>query len=261
MKYNININQLALNEIAPNLKIVDAAILDYLIVICNSKSEKVEEQRIKEKGETWTWVDMGSLLKDMPLLDLSSRSSLTPRFKKIAENGFIHLKKKRVSGHERLFVKLDRLVESLFVKLDGPVRETGRAFEKPVRETGPTINTTISDTNTRTREALAELFNEFWKEYPKKIAKSECEKKWFKLTTLEALAIVEDVKNRKLKDTNWIDGYSPHPTTYLNQKRWNDEVLTNRPGRSNMGSDTPYIKGKYSNIKVTTIKNVIKPKE
>ncbi len=257
MKYNININQLALSELAPDLNIVDAAILDYLIVICNSKSDKVEENRIKDGKDKWTWVDMGNLLKDMPLLNISSRSSLTPRFKKIAENGFIILKKKRVAGHERLFVKLDGKVESLFVKLDGPVRETGRAFEKPVRETGPTLNTNNTIHN---NTIIMEFFEEFWKEYPKKIAKEYCLKKWLKLTPMEALTIVEDVKNRKSKDVGWLDGYAPHPSTYLNQKRWNDEIISVRAGGSKLPEGTPHTKGKYSDVKVTTFKNVIKRK-
>lgn len=261
MKYNININQLAIKELAPELDITDAAILDYIIVICNSKNERIEEQRIKSGDVSLTWIDMGNLLKDMPLLNISSRSSLTPRFKKLVDAGFISVTKKRVKGHVRLFVKLDTKVDSLFVKLDGPVRETGQASEKPVRETGPIINTSNTiHNNTIDPGVLDQLFSEFWKEYPKKIAKDSCLKKWLKFTPMQALTIVEDVKVRKSKDVQWLDGYAPHPSTYLNQKRWNDEILTYRPGRSKLPEGTPYIKNKYANVKVTTIKNEIKPK-
>lgn len=76
-------------------------------------------------------------------------------------------------------------------------------------------------------DALPPGFAAFWAIYPRKrrVAKSVCLKKW-KLHKLEAIAetIVADVK-RQAESEQWTkdDGqYAPMPSTYLNQRRWED---------------------------------------
>lgn len=137
MKYNININQLALSE--TELDLIDSAILDYLYFYCNSKSEEIEKQRV----DGFTWVDYKNLLRDMPLLRIKSSHSLSPRIKRIEKAGFIETKIIRKSGHRRLIVKMTRLVDSLIVKTITPNREN----EKPNRETYLYNNT--KDNNTK----------------------------------------------------------------------------------------------------------------
>lgn len=96
---------------------------------------------------------------------------------------------------------------------------------------------------------MVELFNLFWLEYPKKIAKKFVEPKFMKLTPIMALEIIEDVKNRKSCDDQWIRGYAPHPTTYLNQERWNDDIVKKVTPNSNIGNKGPDVdKGKYDSI-------------
>jgi len=246
MKYNININQLALSELSPDMDVNDAAVLDYIINICNSLSDKIDSRRIKDKtGEVWTWVNLQSICDDMPLLRIKSRSSLTPRIARIEKNGFISTQKKRIKGHTCLFVKLDGKVDSLFVKLDGPVRETGRAFEKPVRETGPIINTSNTiHNNTITISA----FDAFWKEYPIKKGKLVARRSWDKITPSMHQVIIDDVIKRKQTDRTWRDPtYIQHPSTYLNQESWNDEIIQEHAAPPQPG--VTYVKGKYDNIK------------
>jgi hypothetical protein len=73
-----------------------------------------------------------------------------------------------------------------------------------------------------------EGFAKFWSAYPRKQAKAEAAKAW-KSQKLAPLAdlIVADVTRRRLDDCQWRDPqYIPHPTTYLRQRRWEDEILT-----------------------------------
>lgn len=70
-------------------------------------------------------------------------------------------------------------------------------------------------------------FDRFWKEYPRKVAKSVALGAFNKLNINSGLLkiILEDIK-KKGKSEQWLknDGqYIPHPSTYLNQKRWEDE--------------------------------------
>lgn len=262
MKYNININQLALSEMSEDMDIIDAAILDYVIVMCNSLSDKIDEKRIKDKNTgTWTWIDLQSICEDMPLLRLKSRSSLTPRIARIEKNGFITVLRKRIKGHISLFVKLDRKVESLFVKLDRPVRETGQGFEKPVRETGPIIYTsntihnntsTLRETPPETQESpLAISFRRVWQVYPLKKGKMVSEQSWRKLNPSPELEqeIIQDIQNRTSLDRQWLDGFIPFFSTYLNQQRWTDEITKPRTMAPKLDSSIPHTKGKYSNDK------------
>lgn len=64
-------------------------------------------------------------------------------------------------------------------------------------------------------------FEEFWKVYPNKTAKAESEKKYAKLSEQDRLAIKNSI--RSFLDNPPFKGYNfPMPTTFLNQKRWQD---------------------------------------
>ena len=112
MKYNININQLALFETALDMQ--DSAILDYLYFICSSKNKKIVAQRIDD----WTWVNYKALMVDMPLLRIKAKSSISKRIKKIESEGFISTK---LLHGDRLFVKTNSKMDELFVKTNGTV--------------------------------------------------------------------------------------------------------------------------------------------
>lgn len=83
--------------------------------------------------------------------------------------------------------------------------------------------------------AVAGGFAEFWSAYPLKKAKATAEKAWAKLkpsTDLQA-AILSAIAAHKLSADWQRDGgqYIPHPTTWLNQRRWEDEVIHARSQR------------------------------
>jgi hypothetical protein len=63
-------------------------------------------------------------------------------------------------------------------------------------------------------------FSEFWKAYPKKVAKPAAQKAWSKCAG-ESEAILADLKRRIWPDPQFI----PNPATYLNQRRWEDESV------------------------------------
>lgn len=69
-------------------------------------------------------------------------------------------------------------------------------------------------------------FDDFWSVYPRKAAKSTAKKAWSKLKPDDDLqqSIIADVKWRVNGEWSGKDvQYIPHPTTYLNQRRWEDE--------------------------------------
>ena len=79
------------------------------------------------------------------------------------------------------------------------------------------------------KSVFTDGFDEFWAVYPKKDAKQAAEKAWLKLKPDDDLkqAIIAGV--RRDADGRWKDAerrYIPNPSTYLNQRRWEDEVTT-----------------------------------
>jgi hypothetical protein len=66
-------------------------------------------------------------------------------------------------------------------------------------------------------------FEKWWSEYPKKVKKKTAREIWMRKNPPVDL-LIADVQNRLLNDAQWRDGFIPHPTTYLNGERWNDEV-------------------------------------
>lgn len=119
MKYNININQLAFSHLSDVLDIVDAAVLDYVIYLCDSNNDKVNGQRyIDVNGLSWTWVDYQSLIKNMPLLRIDKESTrcISSRLSKLEVEDFIKILKRRVNGHIRIFVMKTCKVDELFVR-------------------------------------------------------------------------------------------------------------------------------------------------
>ena len=68
-------------------------------------------------------------------------------------------------------------------------------------------------------------FEEWWKSYPTgyKKGKKTALVAWNKVKP-HADTLIADVKNRAKNDQQWVGGFIPNPTTYLNQERWNDEI-------------------------------------
>jgi len=79
--------------------------------------------------------------------------------------------------------------------------------------------------NTHNKEYI-DRFDVFWKKYPRKVAKPNAQKAWLRIKP-------DDVVLKKMLDAINQQGLSskeiqfvPHPATWLNAKRWEDEVAT-----------------------------------
>jgi hypothetical protein len=83
-------------------------------------------------------------------------------------------------------------------------------------------------------------FDEFWNLYDKKVGdRKGCEKKYNSLTDEERIKIKETLPEFKKQFSE--KQYQPHPSTYLNQKRWNDEIITTKPKQNGNTSGTHLI--------------------
>ena len=71
-----------------------------------------------------------------------------------------------------------------------------------------------------------ERFELFWKSYPKKISKEAAKKSWLKINPDDELMskMVNAVSYQRLSERE--EKFIPHAATWLNGKRWEDEVTT-----------------------------------
>ena len=71
-----------------------------------------------------------------------------------------------------------------------------------------------------------ENFARFWIAYPRKVGKRNALRAFQRLSAEEALAAITDVSARATEDPDWTKDageFIPHPATYLNGRRWEDE--------------------------------------
>jgi hypothetical protein len=71
------------------------------------------------------------------------------------------------------------------------------------------------------------MFDEFWSLYPRKIAKATARKAWAKLSAEQQLMAAKAIGTHcnywRTKETELE--FIPHPATWLNQERWEDEIV------------------------------------
>ena len=77
-----------------------------------------------------------------------------------------------------------------------------------------------------------ELFDEFWDAYPRHVAKAAARTKFVGLAKTVNLEVVVAGARAYAADPNLPEPtFIPHPTTWLNQGRWEDEALPKRSDR------------------------------
>ena len=85
---------------------------------------------------------------------------------------------------------------------------------------------TPQENNIKSNIKQTDHFDTFWTSYPKKVAKATAEKAFKKLKVNDELItkILNSLEIQK-QSKQWQDRqYIPNPSTWINQKRWEDEV-------------------------------------
>ena len=67
-------------------------------------------------------------------------------------------------------------------------------------------------------------FNEFWKLYPRKVAKLAAKRSWKRLTNKKINQIFDVLYEHLIRWKKTELQYIPHASTWLNQQRWEDEL-------------------------------------
>lgn len=89
------------------------------------------------------------------------------------------------------------------------------------------------------KERLADLdFDQFYQAFPNKKGKLDAQKAWTKIEAMEIPAILTALEHQK-KSLEWLkEGgrFIPHPATWLNGRRWEDQEIEQEMGRQDKDS-------------------------
>jgi len=139
MKWSIWINQYALADSKLDLK--DAAILSWLIHFCGPDDKNVKQMSFSEGGKDYryTWINFTYLIKEMPLLRVKGKASISERLAKIAKEGYI----KTFQAPDRsIYVRLTEKVKELDTYPEG-IRKTEQGIRNSEQEVFEKPNSTI----------------------------------------------------------------------------------------------------------------------
>ena len=103
-----------------------------------------------------------------------------------------------------------------------------RAKQEKPKKQPCNVTVTPPDTDTDTENTYSS-FEDFWTAYPRKTNRKTANTAWMKLKPKqETLDLITQNIDDRLAAGDWRleeKNYIPHATTYLNQRRWEDEVI------------------------------------
>lgn len=173
--------------------------------------------RIGDNGKSWPGIQ--SLMRDCGLC----RDTVIKSIHRLEAAGLLSVQRRgngRVNHYEKTSLKT-RPVE----KPDQSEYQTTGSLKtrpEPVRKS----DCNRKDSLKRPTLGRGVFFKTFWEAYPRKVAKAQAEKIFYRLKPTEALMTVmlAALEQQKESDQWQRDGgrYIPYPATWLSQNRWED---------------------------------------
>ena len=195
----------------------------------------LQASKTKINGKKWVYNTIDEWHEQFPFF---SRSTLERTISSLIKDGFLIVEKLSNNKSDRTnYYTIDyfKLTES---SRQNDVTITSNCCNHHVKLTQSTItsnccngytenteNTTETTTDIKSAYALkiTDWFDSFWQQYPNKVAKQAAQKAWAKLKLTEPLYQQIMIAVAKQKNwQSWQQGYIPHPSTWINGKRWED---------------------------------------
>jgi uncharacterized protein YdaU (DUF1376 family) len=121
----------------------------------------------------------------------------------------------------------------------GKIEQASRAGKASAERRFNTCSTDVQLTNNHkpitNNQEYIDRFDIFWKQYPRKVAKPNALKSWLKIKPDDVvLKKMLDAINQQQLPSKEIQ-FVPHPATWLNANRWEDEITAPTTNVMNMG--------------------------
>lgn len=156
--------------------------------------------------------------------------------KELEDNGYI--------TRNRIRSENGKLGAAEYIIRERPVDEVKQEqpiLENPTQDITVQINTNVVN-NVSKKECnniYISLFDEFWRLYPRRVGKTDAFKAWKKLKPDNTLLTTMIIAINKQKQTEqWQnEKFIPYPASWLNGRRWEDEIPEPKDCRKNDGFD------------------------
>ena len=145
--------------------------------------------------------------------------------------GYITVQLEYKEGTKQILNRYIRINgEGIHKIIDTSLQKNGYPINEII-EVNKTINNTFNNTVNN-----KDYFSQFWDFYPRKAGKESARKAWEKLQPNEELmALIANNIKERIDKGEWRKdnkSYILHASTFLNQKRWEDEVLEKQHEKS-----------------------------
>jgi hypothetical protein len=129
-----------------------------------------------------------------------------------------------------------RSAERRLTKIQETATHVEPVLSLTLTEIEPVFNREEKRREEERRENVSEQFEGFWKAFPRKTDKARAKRSFLRLTKTEQELAVSNIQ-RLYSETP--SQFVPHPSTYLNGKRWEDQAIQRTPNfaYSNLSPD------------------------
>ena len=120
--------------------------------------------------------------------------------------------------------RADKEIAHFRAKIEQASRAGKASAERRLNERSTDVQPTNNHKPITNNQEYIERFELFWKKYPRKVAKPSALKVWLRVKPDDLLTQKMIVAIDKQGLCNREIQFVPHPATWLNQSRWEDEV-------------------------------------
>jgi len=153
-----------------------------------------------------------------------SKTSISAWIGNLKDAGHITVEMNYKEGSKHILNRYIRILgEGIQDNLPPPTRK----LDDPIQDNF-VDNNTMNNTKNITPNNIGD-FDSFWRFYPRKAGKEAARKAWLKLRPDEhIMKMIDDNVKQRVDKGEWRkdnQSFILHASTFLNQKRWEDEVL------------------------------------
>lgn len=222
MKYTIEgFNQKETIELG-NLDVIDLVILRWIVDFEPNMAKKEID------GEIYFWVNYQSLLEALPILNIQ-KLALYRRLERMCDVGIFKHKNVKDKGNYSYYSFGDNYAKLISQKIEPSIVEDRTLLSQKIEQNNSSIKEiNLLNNSNNPYNPQKDLFDKFWKAYPKKVSKGNAEN-WFKKnkpseeivnTMIKKIKLLKNTKQWQKENGQYI----PYPSTWLNAKGWEDEI-------------------------------------
>lgn len=150
-----------------------------------------------------------------------SKRTITNVINQLKENNLIDVVQQGRGLPAKIYVK--KLKPNSYASRNDFIEEFNNEQEGEIKEEKQVKE------KSKTENKQQEYFSIFWASYPKKVGKGAAEKSWKKIKPtkdlLEKMLNAIETAKQSMQWNKDNGQYIPNPATWLNQKRWEDEII------------------------------------